>query len=194
VRVERHSPRTIWYHFNADFKYDEDILEVLATFGPPSSSSCATHSKSQMSNSGSAQSSKYSSVPSSTFGSRPNSSGLGAGGIDTATGSYTGRSSLHSHSHSHTHTQSQLQPFDPQKVSDALCRQARSISEQTLASTPFMERAVEVGIDFVGGKKDGESTVHARVLSIPRGEERRGVARPGDDILGVWLGGLSGSG
>jgi hypothetical protein len=41
-------------------------------------------------------------------------------------------------------------------VSEALCRKAREVSEQTSATTPFMVRAIEEGIDFVGGKKDGE--------------------------------------
>ena len=30
------------------------------------------------------------------------------------------------------------------------------MSQQTSATTPFMMRAIEEGIDFVGGKKDGE--------------------------------------
>lgn len=49
-----------------------------------------------------------------------------------------------------------LPPFAPQTVSDALCRRARAVSEQTSATTPFMVRAIEEGIDFVGGKKDGK--------------------------------------
>lgn len=48
-----------------------------------------------------------------------------------------------------------LIPFSPQKVSEALCNRAREVSEQTSATTPFMVRAIEEGIDFVGGKKDG---------------------------------------
>ena len=50
-----------------------------------------------------------------------------------------------------------LPKFDPQSVSEALCAKARQISEQTGAVSPFMERAIEEGIDFVGGKKDGQS-------------------------------------
>lgn len=50
-----------------------------------------------------------------------------------------------------------LPKFDPQSVSEALCAKARQISEQTGAVSPFMERATEEGIDFVGGKKDGQS-------------------------------------
>ena len=49
-----------------------------------------------------------------------------------------------------------LPPFDPQRVSEELCKRARAVSEQTTATTPFMERAIEEGIDFVGGKRDGE--------------------------------------
>jgi protein phosphatase PTC7 len=52
---------------------------------------------------------------------------------------------------------SSLPKFDPQSVSEALCAKARQISEQTGAVSPFMERAIEEGIDFVGGKKDGMS-------------------------------------
>lgn len=50
-----------------------------------------------------------------------------------------------------------LSPFNPQKVADALCKKARAISEELNATTPFMEKAIEEGIDFVGGKKDGKS-------------------------------------
>lgn len=77
-------------------QYDEDILDVLATFAPPQSHPPASHSASR------------------------------------------------------------LPTFDPQSVSEALCAKAREISEQTGATTPFMERAIEEGIDFVGGKKDGQ--------------------------------------
>jgi protein phosphatase PTC7 len=49
-----------------------------------------------------------------------------------------------------------MPPFSPQKVSEALCRKAREVSELTSSNTPFMERAIEEGIDFVGGKKDGQ--------------------------------------
>ncbi|GMK54181.1 hypothetical protein CspeluHIS016_0107670 [Cutaneotrichosporon spelunceum] len=52
-----------------------------------------------------------------------------------------------------------LPPFSPQLVSEALLDRARSISEQTTATTPFMMRAIEEGIDFVGGKKDDISVV-----------------------------------
>jgi hypothetical protein len=40
-----------------------------------------------------------------------------------------------------------------------LLDRARAISEQTTATTPFMMRAIEEGIDFVGGKKDDISVV-----------------------------------
>jgi protein phosphatase PTC7 len=76
-------------------KYDEDILDVLAEFAPPTTTTPA----------------------------RP----------------------------------SPLPTFDPQSVSEALCAKARQISEQTGAVSPFMERAIEEGIDFVGGKRDGMS-------------------------------------
>lgn len=89
----------------ADGQYDEDILDVLATFAPPSNNPHPT-------------------PPSS----RPA-----------------------------TPSTARLPRFDPQSVSEALCAKARQISEQTGAVSPFMERAIEEGIDFVGGKKDGES-------------------------------------
>lgn len=79
----------------ANEQYDEDILDVLAEFAPPTTTTPA----------------------------RP----------------------------------SPLPTFDPQSVSEALCAKARQISEQTGAVSPFMERAIEEGIDFVGGKKDGMS-------------------------------------
>ena len=53
-------------------------------------------------------------------------------------------------------TPGSLPQFSPQKVSEALCKRARAVSEQTSATTPFMMKAIDEGIDFVGGKKDGE--------------------------------------
>ncbi|WWC67154.1 uncharacterized protein I206_101061 [Kwoniella pini CBS 10737] len=50
-------------------------------------------------------------------------------------------------------------PFSPQQVSEALCKKARSISELVTATTPFMCKAIEEGIDFVGGKKDDISVL-----------------------------------
>ncbi|BEI93906.1 uncharacterized protein CcaverHIS019_0603650 [Cutaneotrichosporon cavernicola] len=52
-----------------------------------------------------------------------------------------------------------LPPFSPQLVSEALLDRARAVSEQMTATTPFMMRAIEEGIDFVGGKKDDISVV-----------------------------------
>ncbi|KAK8844567.1 hypothetical protein IAR55_006414 [Kwoniella newhampshirensis] len=49
--------------------------------------------------------------------------------------------------------------FSPQHVSEALCRRARSVSELVTATTPFMCKAIEEGIDFVGGKKDDISVL-----------------------------------
>ncbi|ORY22120.1 hypothetical protein BCR39DRAFT_474086, partial [Naematelia encephala] len=95
-----------------DNLYDEEILDTLAEFAPPSSNVFPTPPN-----------------------SRPSSPGA-------------------------------LPPFSPQKVSEALCRRARMVSEQTTATTPFMERAIEEGIDFVGGKKDGESLVVVFYLRI----------------------------
>jgi protein phosphatase PTC7 len=86
-------------------QFDEDILETLAQFAPPSHASKG--------DSQSSTSSEHDSLP----------------------------------------------PFSPQKVSEELCRRARAVSEQVSATTPFMVRAIEEGIDFVGGKKDGESGV-----------------------------------
>ncbi|OCF71388.1 hypothetical protein I204_08015 [Kwoniella mangroviensis CBS 8886] len=50
-------------------------------------------------------------------------------------------------------------PFSPQQISEALCRRARSVSELVTATTPFMCKAIEEGIDFVGGKKDDISVL-----------------------------------
>ncbi|ORX34915.1 phosphatase 2C-like domain-containing protein [Kockovaella imperatae] len=52
-----------------------------------------------------------------------------------------------------------LPPFSPQKVSEALCKRARAVSEETSATSPFMVKAIEEGIDFVGGKKDDISVL-----------------------------------
>ncbi|KAL1408900.1 hypothetical protein Q8F55_005714 [Vanrija albida] len=54
---------------------------------------------------------------------------------------------------------SSLPPFSPQVVSEELCNRARAVSEQTTATTPFMIRAIEEGIDFVGGKRDDISVL-----------------------------------
>lgn len=85
-------------------KFDEDILDTLAQFAPPSPSSTSTLS-----------------FPKPKSHLSP----------------------------------SVLPPFSPQKVSEALCQKAREISETLNATTPFMVRAIEEGIDFVGGKRDG---------------------------------------
>lgn len=58
-----------------------------------------------------------------------------------------------------TNTDSDLAAFSPQAVSEELCRRARIVSETVSATTPFMVRAIEEGIDFVGGKKDDISVV-----------------------------------
>ncbi|EIW73408.1 hypothetical protein TREMEDRAFT_73064 [Tremella mesenterica DSM 1558] len=56
-------------------------------------------------------------------------------------------------------TSNSLPPFSPQKVSEALAQRARNVSGQTTANTPFMHRAKEEGIDFVGGKRDDISVI-----------------------------------
>ena len=94
-------------------QFDEDILDSLAQFAPPSSTGF-------------------------TFNANAN------GQLPTPP---TSRPA----------SPSNLPPFSPQKVSEALCRRAQAVSEQTSATTPFMVRAIDEGIDFVGGKKDGES-------------------------------------
>jgi hypothetical protein len=79
-----------------------------------------------------------------------------------------------------------LTPFNPQKVSEALCRKAREVSEQTSATTPFMVRAIEEGIDFVGGKKDG--TWIACLGCCPTRREDSGVHADGDVDISVLVG------
>lgn len=54
-----------------------------------------------------------------------------------------------------------LPPFSPQAVSEALCRAAQVASEETAGASPFMCRAIEEGIDFLGGKKDDISVLVA---------------------------------
>lgn len=56
-----------------------------------------------------------------------------------------------------------LPPFSPRKVSEALCRAAQVASEETAGASPFMCRAIEEGIDFLGGKKDDISVLVAVV-------------------------------
>lgn len=65
--------------------------------------------------------------------------------------------------------------FYPQKVSEALCRRARQVSEETSATTPFMMKAIEEGIDFVGGKKDDISVVVGVIGDREEGSEGLGI-------------------
>lgn len=76
-----------------DNLFDEDILEVIASFAPPSSTA-------------------------------------------------------------HSPTSSPLPPCNPQSVAQALVDAAHSASESLEFPTPFMCKAIEEGIDFVGGKRD----------------------------------------
>ncbi|WVQ94097.1 hypothetical protein IAU59_001175 [Kwoniella sp. CBS 9459] len=104
-----------------DNLFDEDILEIVAQFTSPESSSAPA-------------SSTRSPSPASSYPTPPST----------------------------PPSQAQAQaypPFNPQHISDALCRKARSVSELVTATTPFMCKAIEEGIDFVGGKKDDISVV-----------------------------------
>ena len=100
-------------------QFDEEILDILNGFAPPSSASLNIHSQ-----------------PPTPPASRPSS------------------------------PTSSLPAFSPQKVSEALCKRARAVSEQITATTPFMERAIDEGIDFVGGKKDGRLFSHDFVFHL----------------------------
>ncbi len=91
-------------------QFDEDILDVLATFAPPS-------------------------APSSTISSDSSRPATPAG----------------------------LPQFSPQKVSEALVHAAHAASEEAGTASPFMCRAIEEGIDFVGGKRDDISVLVAVV-------------------------------
>ncbi|WWD22884.1 hypothetical protein CI109_107379 [Kwoniella shandongensis] len=77
---------------------------------------------------------------------------------------------------------SSFPPFSPQHVSEALCRRARSVSELVTATTPFMCKAIEEGIDFVGGKKDDISVlvgvIGDRVIS-PSSSDQEGQGERG---------------
>ncbi len=58
---------------------------------------------------------------------------------------------------------SALPAFSPQGVSEALCRAAKSASEEPGSPSPFMCKALDEGIDFLGGKKDDISVLVAVV-------------------------------
>jgi serine/threonine protein phosphatase PrpC len=50
--------------------------------------------------------------------------------------------------------------FSPQLVSEALCSRAKAVSEDSRAiSSPFQQRAMEEGLNYVGGKHDDISVV-----------------------------------
>ncbi|WVR03233.1 hypothetical protein IAU60_000224 [Kwoniella sp. DSM 27419] len=69
-------------------------------------------------------------------------------------------------------------PFNPQHISDALCRKARSVSELVTSTTPFMAKAIDEGIDFVGGKKDDISVLVGVIGD--RDDARQSENRPGE--------------
>ncbi|GHJ85949.1 hypothetical protein NliqN6_2351 [Naganishia liquefaciens] len=54
-------------------------------------------------------------------------------------------------------------PAQPQALSEALCKSAEEASEETGSASPFMCRAIEEGLDFMGGKKDDISVLVAVV-------------------------------
>lgn len=54
-------------------------------------------------------------------------------------------------------------PASPQMLSEALCEAAQDASEETGSASPFMCRAIEEGLDFMGGKKDDISVLVAVV-------------------------------
>lgn len=51
----------------------------------------------------------------------------------------------------------------PHTLSEALCKAAQDASEETGSASPFMCRAIEEGLDFMGGKKDDISVLVAVV-------------------------------
>jgi len=114
VKVERDDIVVMSSDGLVDNLFDEDILDVLAGFAPPSSTS-----------------------PSPA----PNPE-------DTSRSSSPAAS---------------LPPFSPQKVSEALVHAAHTASEETGTASPFMCRAIEEGIDFMGGKRDDISVLVAVV-------------------------------
>ncbi|WWC85491.1 uncharacterized protein L201_000355 [Kwoniella dendrophila CBS 6074] len=70
-------------------------------------------------------------------------------------------------------------PFSPQQISEELCNKARSVSEEVTATTPFMCKAIEEGIDFVGGKKDDISVLVGVIgdRDDAAGEDHQGGSR-----------------
>ncbi|KAJ9107288.1 hypothetical protein QFC21_000735 [Naganishia friedmannii] len=59
-------------------------------------------------------------------------------------------------------------PPQPSTLADALCKAAQEASEETGSASPFMCRAIEEGLDFMGGKKDDISVL---VAVVRDGEE-----------------------
>ncbi|KAJ9123408.1 hypothetical protein QFC22_001610 [Naganishia vaughanmartiniae] len=60
-------------------------------------------------------------------------------------------------------------PPQPSTLADALCKAAQEASEETGSASPFMCRAIEEGLDFMGGKKDDISVLVAVVRDSEEG-------------------------
>ena len=60
-------------------------------------------------------------------------------------------------------------PPQPSTLADALCKAAQEASEETGSASPFMCRAIEEGLDFMGGKKDDISVLVAVVRNSDKG-------------------------
>lgn len=71
--------------------------------------------------------------------------------------------------------------FSPQLVSEALCSRAKAVSEDSRAiSSPFQQRAIEEGLNYVGGKHDDISVLVCLVgeRDLLDTDERQAQSRP----------------
>ncbi|KAI8871630.1 protein serine/threonine phosphatase 2C, partial [Ramicandelaber brevisporus] len=67
-----------------------------------------------------------------------------------------------------------LNKADPQLISDALARRAKSVSEESrYATSPFQSRAVQEGFYYQGGKVDDISVIVAVVTDLEDSPDRR---------------------
>ncbi|ORY02113.1 protein serine/threonine phosphatase 2C [Basidiobolus meristosporus CBS 931.73] len=63
-------------------------------------------------------------------------------------------------------TSGSLMNINPQKVSDALARQAKIVSEDSTFPSPFQDRAMQEGFYYQGGKIDDISVLVALVVDV----------------------------
>ncbi|CED84256.1 Serine/threonine protein phosphatase [Phaffia rhodozyma] len=131
-----------------DNLYDEEILEEIASFSPPSVSSSSTPSSSSLS---STSTSAHSSTPSSPASSSTTGTGNGASDNTGSPSSSPSTPSSPSPS-SLPHQPNQRPPISPQRISEALCSRAKAMSASR--GTPYgpkQETSSFVGEGGTGG-------------------------------------------